>query len=349
MNTQPPANEPPVVAPPDFHPRQPKIGFPPLACDSHAHSCGPIARYPYYARRIYTPADTLLPDYEHMLKTIGVQRAALVQGSIYGTDNTVLLEALKAGNGRYRGVAVVAPEVSETELRRLHDAGVRGALSAGFRIDDKWTFELGASSNQMFDSHSTLSSGGPISNTDFITNFSFQNLDFNAAFAPVLSDKFDLKLFGGIRSLHYTDTQDKMGSDSSGGGHTYQGYYTAEFIGAGPRIGVSGSARFGDSPLGVSGLLSAALIYGEERVHSSYNFTSGGSGSGTITVPSSTEWKSIYDIEASLGLDYHVNPQTMFTLGVRSEQISGVASGLAKGGPTTRLVYGPFAKVSGSF
>ena len=127
MNTQPPANEPPVVAPPDFHPRQPKIGFPPLACDSHAHICGPIARYPYYARRIYTPADTLLPDYEHMLKTIGVQRAALVQGSIYGTDNTVLLEALKAGNGRYRGVAVVAPDVSETELRRLHDAGVRGA------------------------------------------------------------------------------------------------------------------------------------------------------------------------------------------------------------------------------
>ena len=31
------------------------------------------------------------------------------------------------------------------------NAGVRGALSAGFRIDDKWTFELGASSNQMFD------------------------------------------------------------------------------------------------------------------------------------------------------------------------------------------------------
>jgi 2-pyrone-4,6-dicarboxylate lactonase len=119
-------DQPPVVAPPDFHPRKPKIKFPPLACDSHAHICGPIARYPYYARRIYTPADTLLPDYEHMLETIGVQRAALVQGSIYGTDNTVLLEALRAGNGRYRGVAVVATDVAETELRRLHAAGVRG-------------------------------------------------------------------------------------------------------------------------------------------------------------------------------------------------------------------------------
>ena len=118
--------EPPVTAPPDFNPRKPKTIFPPLACDSHAHICGPIARYPYYERRIYTPADTLLPDYERMLETIGVERAVLVQGSIYGTDNTVLLEALKNGGGRFRGVAVVAPDVSEAELRKLHDAGVRG-------------------------------------------------------------------------------------------------------------------------------------------------------------------------------------------------------------------------------
>ncbi len=119
-------NQPPSVAPPDFHPRKPAIVFPPLACDSHAHICGPIARYPYYARRIYTPADTLLPDYEHMLDTLGVQRAALVQGSIYGSDNTVLLEALKAGRGRYRGVVVVEPDVSDQTLRALHAAGVRG-------------------------------------------------------------------------------------------------------------------------------------------------------------------------------------------------------------------------------
>jgi 2-pyrone-4,6-dicarboxylate lactonase len=119
-------NQPPSVAPPDFHPRKPAIVFPPLACDCHAHICGPIARYPYYARRIYTPADTLLPDYEHMLNTLGVQRATLVQGSIYGSDNTVLLEALKAGRGRYRGVAVVEPDVSDQTLRALHEAGVRG-------------------------------------------------------------------------------------------------------------------------------------------------------------------------------------------------------------------------------
>lgn len=117
---------PPVTAPPDFHPRKPRLSFPPGACDCHAHICGPLARHPYYERRIYTPADTLLPDYEHMLATLGVERAVLVQGSIYGTDNTVLLGALAAGKGRYRGVAVVPPDISTGELRRLHDAGVRG-------------------------------------------------------------------------------------------------------------------------------------------------------------------------------------------------------------------------------
>ena len=121
-----PAPEIPTVAPPDFHPRRPSVVLPPLACDCHAHICGPMARYPYYAKRIYTPADSLLPDYQHMLATLGVERAVLVQGSIYGTDNTVLLEALKTGGRRFRGVAVVAPDIGERELRDLHEAGIRG-------------------------------------------------------------------------------------------------------------------------------------------------------------------------------------------------------------------------------
>ncbi len=225
------------------------------------------------------------------------------------------------------------------------NAGVRGALSAGIRVDDKWSFELGASANQMFDSHSTFTSGGPFGG-GFTTNFSFQNLDFGAAFAPVLSDKFDVKLFAGIRGLHYTDTQDKVGVSSGGSSELN---YKAEFIGAGPRIGVSGSARFGESPLGVSGMLAAAVIYGEERTNATAQFISNsGGGSGLIPVQSGTKWKSVYDVEASLGLDYHVNEQTKFTLGFRGEQISGVSGG-PSGGPTTRLVYGPFAKVSGSF
>ncbi len=128
MSSKPatPNTEPPLCAAPDPKPRKPRITLPPLACDSHAHICGPQARYAYYSERIYTPADALLPDYQHMLTTLGVERAVLVQPSVYGSDNTVMLEAIRTAGPQFRGVAVVADDVSERELERMHAAGVRG-------------------------------------------------------------------------------------------------------------------------------------------------------------------------------------------------------------------------------
>lgn len=120
------AGEPPLCPAFDAKPRRPRITIPPLACDSHAHICGPKARYPYSPERLFTPPDSLLVDYLDMLKTLGFRRAVLVQPSFYGTDNTVMLEALKAAGPQFRGVAVVAKGISEKELIRLHEAGVRG-------------------------------------------------------------------------------------------------------------------------------------------------------------------------------------------------------------------------------
>lgn len=116
----------PTCAPPDFQPRKPTLTLPPRACDCHAHIMGPQARYAYSPARVYTPPDCLLPDYLKMLATLGVERAVLVQPSVYGTDNTVMLEAMKAAGNRFRGVAVVADDVPDAELRKLDAAGVRG-------------------------------------------------------------------------------------------------------------------------------------------------------------------------------------------------------------------------------
>ena len=117
----------PACAPPDFNPRRPKrLRLPAFACDCHAHILGPAAHYAYSSARVYTPPDCLLPDYRHMLKTLGVERAVLVQPSVYGTDNTVMLEAMKTDPARMRGVAVVPDDIAESELKRMHDAGVRG-------------------------------------------------------------------------------------------------------------------------------------------------------------------------------------------------------------------------------
>ena len=126
-NTPHTANtEPPLCAAHDPKPRKPGITLPPLSCDSHAHICGPRSSYAYYSQRVYTPPDCLLPDYQHMLKTLGVERAVLVQPSVYGTDNTAMLDAMKAAGPQFRGVAVVADDVAESDLNRLYKAGVRG-------------------------------------------------------------------------------------------------------------------------------------------------------------------------------------------------------------------------------
>lgn len=122
------AAEPPLCAPFDPKPRKPRqLSLPSLSCDCHAHVCGPAARYAYDPKRTYTPPDSLLPDYQHMLKTLGIERAVLIQPSVYGTDNTVMLEAIKIAGDAFRGVATLANNISDAELKRLHDGGVRGA------------------------------------------------------------------------------------------------------------------------------------------------------------------------------------------------------------------------------
>jgi 2-pyrone-4,6-dicarboxylate lactonase len=121
-----PAAEAPVCAGPDFNPRSPKRGLPRRSCDTHAHIMGPRSRHDYSPERIYTPPDCLLNDYLHLLDTLGVEHAVLVQPSVYGTDNSAMLEAMKTANGRLRGVAVVEEDISETHLKVLNDAGIRG-------------------------------------------------------------------------------------------------------------------------------------------------------------------------------------------------------------------------------
>ena len=116
----------PRCAGPDLKPRLPRIAFPGGACDCHAHVFGPAAQFPYAAERIYTPPDLPWADYAHMLDTLGIDRAVLVQPSVYGTDNAAMLAALAAAGRGVRAVAVVAEDASDAELEELHRAGVRG-------------------------------------------------------------------------------------------------------------------------------------------------------------------------------------------------------------------------------
>src|SRR5258708_13007985 len=110
----------------DAQPRAPSFGLPGGASDCHAHICGPAAAFPYGAERIYTPPDATIESYRHLLAVLGVERAVLIQPSVYGTDNRAMLAALRAAGPGFRGVAVVEPTISAHEVAALHQAGIRG-------------------------------------------------------------------------------------------------------------------------------------------------------------------------------------------------------------------------------
>ncbi len=111
---------------PDRQPRPAGFRPPHGAIDTHAHVFGPAERYPYTAERSYTPPDSPLAEYRALLSTLGLARGVIVQPSVYGTDNRATLDALRAHPEQFRGVAVVDPEVSDSDLQAMHDAGIRG-------------------------------------------------------------------------------------------------------------------------------------------------------------------------------------------------------------------------------
>jgi 2-pyrone-4,6-dicarboxylate lactonase len=116
----------PLCQAPDPVLRKPRLTLPVGATDCHAHICGPAHLYPYSDQRIYTPPDALLSEYRALLNTLGVQRAVIVQPSVYADDNRALLAALATDPLHLRGVAVVNPSITDNELMALHKAGVRG-------------------------------------------------------------------------------------------------------------------------------------------------------------------------------------------------------------------------------
>ncbi|MGD9920632.1 MAG: amidohydrolase [Pseudorhodoplanes sp.] len=114
---------------PDPHPRPATFPIAPGACDCHAHVIGPSHLHPFVHDRAYTPPDALLPDYLHVVRMLGLQRIILVQPSMHGTDNTVMLNALRDARAEgIQGYAIagVEEDCSEEDLQRLHDRGVRG-------------------------------------------------------------------------------------------------------------------------------------------------------------------------------------------------------------------------------
>lgn len=111
-----------------WHPSPSKPAYtpPPGAVDAHCHVFGPMAQFPFSPKAKYLPEDAG-PDMLFALRDhLGFDKNVIVQASCHGTDNAATLDAIAKSNGKARGVAVVDPAISDDELARLHEGGIRG-------------------------------------------------------------------------------------------------------------------------------------------------------------------------------------------------------------------------------
>jgi D-galactarolactone isomerase len=145
---------------------------PPGATDCHFHTYD--KQYPVIKGAMLLPDDALPDDYRILQRRLGTTRGVIIQPSTYGTDNRLQIASRRAlGLENFRVVAVVPEDVSDAELRRLDEQGVRGvrfnlgfpgALTAGSlqllapRLADLgWTCQINMRPKQIEDNADLLS------------------------------------------------------------------------------------------------------------------------------------------------------------------------------------------------
>src|SRR6266436_835201 len=114
--------------PPVRTPRRPSVTLPAGSIDTHVHVFEP--GYPLSPDRGYNPPDSTLVDLKHLHATLGIDRVVFTQPSVYGTDNSAILNASAALNketpNRARSVVAITMDISDKELAALDAAGARG-------------------------------------------------------------------------------------------------------------------------------------------------------------------------------------------------------------------------------
>src|SRR5258708_3826337 len=114
--------------PPDRNPRRPGFALPKGSVDTHVHVFERGSAFP--PGRGYTPPHSTLAELKHLHAALGIARVVFTQPSVYGTDNSAILDAMAALNretpGRARAVVALAIDASEKQLAALDIPGVLG-------------------------------------------------------------------------------------------------------------------------------------------------------------------------------------------------------------------------------
>lgn len=106
--------------------RKPAFSLPRGACDTHVHIWGPFDRFPVAKGAPYTPPERTRDDLVALHARLGVDRAVIVQTTVYKSDNRAMLDGIARSGGRWRGVALIDEHFTDADFRTLHEGGVRG-------------------------------------------------------------------------------------------------------------------------------------------------------------------------------------------------------------------------------
>ena len=114
-----------LIAGPDPDPKKPDLQLPANACDAHCHIFGPGDTFPYHPNRSYTPPDAPKEALKALHDHLGIARAVIVHASCHGAYMDATLDAIAWSQGAYRGTSIVEPDITDAELQRYHEGGIR--------------------------------------------------------------------------------------------------------------------------------------------------------------------------------------------------------------------------------
>src|SRR5262245_54469976 len=96
------------------------------ACDCHVHVFDP-ATFPYDRERAYTPPPASIDDLRRLQASLGFERVVVVAPSVYGTENSCTIDAVRRLGACARGVVVIDQSVTTSLLDDMVAAGMCGA------------------------------------------------------------------------------------------------------------------------------------------------------------------------------------------------------------------------------
>lgn len=323
-------------------------------------------------------------------------------GALLSKADQAFLDKAGDKSGPVSGIGVVETEVSD-------NFGYTAGVTVGKRLNSEWDVMFGASANRLIDStFESFGSGSSFSGSSSYTvgvsgsysgfaggfeftgvsNFSFETMEFDVGYRPVLDADLNVRLFAGVQALHFERNLEyngiygasgESGSFNTSGNGTYQGSeyliggrlgVRSEFFGAGPRIGVSASKAFGNG-FGLSGSLAGSAVFGRQTNTATFDVagegssysgiisggvqetpTSGSSFPGILPVGGqvTTVDKIVLGVEASAGIDYYLDQSSTLTFGYQAKSLYNVGtSDDLDAADSNKLQHGPFLKFQSSF